>query len=351
MATRSDNKRDQELKQLIKAEAIRLGFNLCGFTDAAPPQEFWRYEAWLEKGHQAGMKYLESERHREIRKAPSQIFPEVKTIICLGWPIPLRQPHLTHDTNTAWLAAYTGDEDYHQRLIRPMEDLTTFIKNQTGVLIHAQGFTDSAPILEREVAVRAGLGWIGKNSCLISPKIGSSLLLAEILLDIAIEPDEPYEPDHCGSCRRCMDACPTGCIQADRTVDSSRCIAYLTIENKGTIPPDLAEKIGPWFFGCDACQMVCPWNRGNVSDNGNSDLSIEDLYRLLQLTEEDYKKLFKNTALSRAKLFGLQRNVLVWLGNHPESVDTAIIQEFVRLTENPVLIETGKWALEKVQFK
>jgi len=349
MATRSDKNRDQELKQLIKAEAIRLGFNLCGFTDAAPPQEFWRYEAWLEKGHQASMKYLESERHRELRKAPSQIFPEVKTIICLGWPTPLRRPDLTGTVNTAWLAAYTGEEDYHQRLLNPMEKLITFIKKQSGVEIHAKGFTDSAPILEREVAVRAGLGWIGKNSCLISPIFGSGFLLAEILLDIDIESDEPYKPDRCGSCRRCMDACPTGCIQADRTIDSSRCIAYLTIENKGTISPDLAEKIGPWIFGCDTCQMVCPWNCRDFSDTGISDLSCEELYGLLRFTEEDYLQHIKNTALSRAKLFGLQRNTLVWLGNHPKWADAAIIQEFLTNTKNPVLIETGRWALKKIQ--
>ena len=332
---------------MIKAEAIRLGFNLCGFTDAAPPQEFWRYEAWLEKGHQAGMKYLESERHREIRKAPSQIFPEVKTIICLGWPIPLRQPHLTHDTNTAWLAAYTGDEDYHQRLIRPMEDLTTFIKDQTGAEIHAKGFTDSAPILEREVAVRAGLGWIGKNSCLISPDHGSSMLLAEIVINLPLSVDDPFSADRCGSCRRGIESCPTGCILPDRTISSSSCISYLTIENKGTIPEHLRDQFGNWFFGCDLCQIVCPWNQKGSGSEEAQNMTPEELISLLSMSASQFNAKYKDSAFSRAKRHGLQRNALVWMGNHLNFADVKVIENFMTHCENPVLFELAAWVNNK----
>lgn len=351
MAAQSEKKGNQQLKQLIKAEAIRLGFSFCGFTDAAPPQEFWRFESWLKKGYQAGMKYLDSERHRDSRREPSHLFPDVKTILCLGWPFLLRRPDSANDGCHAWLAAYTGNEDYHQQIMDPMEKLISYIKKQTDGKIHAKGFTDSAPILEREMAVRAGLGWIGKNSCLLSPIHGSSFLLAEIFLDLVIEPDAQFEHEHCGNCRRCIEACPTRCIQADRTIDSSRCIAYLTIENKGAISPTLAEKFGPWFFGCDLCQMVCPWNHKNLSDLEISSLAKEDLLEILRFNEDDFSTRFKHSALSRAKLFGLQRNALIWLGNHPESFDPALIQKFITKTSNPILIETGTWTLEKGRLR
>ena len=178
-------------------------------------------------------------------------------------------------------------------------------------------FTDSAPILERELGVRAGLGWIGKNSCLISPHVGSNFLLAEVFLDQELKPDYPFDKDHCGSCTRCIDACPTKCILPDRTIDSNRCISYHTIENRGEIPPEMMQKLGNWVFGCDICQMVCPWNKHlglkSGSDVQEGILNLSQMLSILSMSDDDFEQMFKSTALMRARRSGILRNVLIRL--------------------------------------
>ena len=328
------------VKKNIKAEAMRLGFSLCGFTNAEPPADFYRYEAWLLQGCQAGMDYLNSERHREQRHDPTRLMPGVKTIVSLGWRYPLRRPDQLNQADLFQIAGYVTDTDYHLFLPQRMQLLSQILHNELGNEVEINVYTDSAPILERELAVRAGLGWIGKNSCLISPKFGSAFLLAEIYLDVEIFPDLPFAGEHCGNCRRCMDACPTQCIQSDRTIDSRKCISYLTIEHKGEIPLSLHSSIGNWLFGCDVCQMVCPWNQKLSMFDPRSilkDLSVEETIELLQLDKVQFADRFRQSAIFRAKWKGLLRNALIVLGNSRNPLASTSIEDFADHVSDPDL--------------
>jgi epoxyqueuosine reductase len=249
-----------EISNKIKAEAFHLGFSLCGITSADQPAEYDRYIHWLENGYQAGMHYLNSTSHREKRLNPSLLMPGVRSIISLAWTYPIRAIE-PDEEKEAQVAGYAVGSDYHVSLFNMLKILAEYIRTELNTPAEMQGFTDSSAILEKEIASRAGLGWIGKNSCLISPKVGSSFLLAELFTTLPLTPDQPFRQDRCGTCHRCLDACPTGCILPERTLDVRKCLSYLTIENKGNIPEKMRALIGNWIFGCDICQMVCPWNR------------------------------------------------------------------------------------------
>ncbi len=254
-------------EKIIKAEAKNLGFSLVGITTPDTPDHFSVFESWLSAGYQAGMKYLSREDTIAKRYQPKELMAECKSIICLALPYPNANSLVVNDNKpTGRIAAYAWLPDYHHTIPILINELMIRIENNLGRKIRYRSFTDSAPILERDIAQRAGLGWIGKNSCLIHPEQGSYFLLAEIFTDIELEIDQPFLADRCGSCTRCLEACPTHCILPDRTIDANRCISYLTIENKGPIPHDLRKYTGNWVFGCDICQMVCPWNRLRVGN-------------------------------------------------------------------------------------
>ncbi len=336
------------LEGKIKAEAFRLGFSLCGFTTPDPPAGYDLYENWLDQGSNAGMAYLESSRHRLLRKHPDQLFPGVKSIISLAWPYSLNKEKEDTTSNRGLIAGYAAGMDYHLVLPAKLDELIAFLRQEINPTIKAQAYTDSAPILERELASRAGLGWIGKNSCLISLEIGSAFLLAELFTDIPLQPDPPFISDRCGSCHRCLDACPTGCIQTDRTIDSNRCISYLTIENKGSISEVLRPSIGKWLFGCDVCQSVCPWNKKiTVSLPKSSELNwtMEDVQSILSMSAEAFSDRYHESALYRTKLKGLQRNALIWLGNNGGNKSQGSIEVFLKQTNDQILLETANWAI------
>ncbi len=339
------------IKGNIKAEAFRLGFSLCGFTNPDPPVGFGRYEKWLSSGYQAGMAYLETPRHRSMRQYPDQLVPGVKTIISLAWPYAFSEGKNISTPNAALIAGYAAGTDYHNVLPAKLDKLIDFIHIKINRDIKAQSFTDSAPILEREIASRAGLGWIGKNSCLISPEIGSAFLLAELFIDYSFDPDQPFTEDRCGTCHRCIEACPTGCIEPDRTIDSNRCISYLTIENKGIIPKDLRPFIGKWIFGCDICQSICPWNKNNhkyISDSTSPNWTIDDVTKILSLSAAEFSNRYFETAIYRSKLKGLQRNALIWLGNNGDRENQRLIDTFIQTTNDDVLLESANWALRRI---
>lgn len=339
------------IEQKIKAEALRLGFSLCGITTAAPLAEYPRYEKWLADGCHAGMNYLSSGYHQERRHDPTLLVPEARSIISLGWSYPLRAKENGSIKDQAWIAGYASGEDYHKTLSAKMDELADFIEQQDGSHLQIHGFTDSAPILEREVAVRAGLGWIGKNSHLISPLFGSSILLAELFIDLPLNLDPLYTNEHCGTCTRCLQACPTACIRLDRTIDSRQCLSYLTIENKGEIPEGLRSKIGNWLFGCDLCQMVCPWNQKNIQKTVTSELvnwSADQVMELLFLSPDDFSHRFINSAIYRAKLKGVQRNALVFLGNQADQSTRMTLQRFLEKSPDADLAETARWALAQI---
>jgi epoxyqueuosine reductase len=230
-----------------------------------------------------------------------------------------------------------------------MQELVQFIEEQAGGPIKNRWYTDTGPILERDLAQRAGIGWIGKNTCLIHPKRGSYFLLSEILLDLPLEPDPPFATDHCGACTRCIEACPTRCILPDRTLDARKCISYLTIELKDNIPLELREKIGDWAFGCDICQMVCPWNRfaavGDPAFEPNAPPPA--LTEELALTPQAFNQRFKRTPVQRARRRGYLRNVAVALGNTADTHALPVLQTALN-DEEPLIREHAGWAIDKI---
>ena len=304
------------LKQIIKDKSRQLGFFLTGVTIPEPPLHYSTFENWLAQDHHGTMSYLETDHSRTRRADPREILPECKSILVLATPYdsPLPAPTRAERSDSedeaglgVRVASYARGEDYHDVLPARMKELVQFIEEQVGGPIKNRYYTDTGPILERDLAQRAGIGWIGKNTCLINPKQGSYFLLSEIFLDLALEPDPPFITDHCGTCTRCIEACPTDCILPNRTLDARRCISYLTIELKDDIPTELREKIGDWVFGCDICQMVCPWNRfapegdSAFMDSPSSPLrTLPSLTEELTLTPQAFNQRFKRTPISRA---------------------------------------------------
>ncbi len=337
-----------ELTQKIKAEARRLGFQLVGVTSPNPPPHLDVYEAWLAAGRHADMAWIATERARRQRAAPREIFPECESILVLGsaYAPPAAK------SGAGLVAAYALGGDYHDVLPPLMQQIVQFIEQQVGRPVPHRWYTDTGPILEREMAQRAGLGWIGKNTCLIHPKIGSYFFLAEILLGIPLALDAPFTSDRCGTCTRCIQACPTGCILPDRTIDSNRCISYLTIENKGDLPENLRPKLGDWIFGCDVCQQVCPWNRKSdppplPAFKPRPDLPPKNWLAELSLTPQAFNRKFKGSPLKRAKRRGYLRNIATMLGNAGEPQTIPALAQALSDFE-PLARSHAAWALGQV---
>jgi epoxyqueuosine reductase len=342
------------LTQRIKSEAHRLGFTLAGITTPESPPHVSVYENWLMLGHHGSMNYLVDERARICRRDPWIILPECRSILLLGIRHPA--PRTTKPDEeiglSGQIAAYASGRDYHLVLPERLKALSAFIGQLAGNPVPHRWYTDTGPILERDLAQRAGLGWIGKNTCLINPKAGSYFLLAEILLGIELEPDPPFTADRCGTCKRCIEACPTGCILPNRTLDARRCISYLTIENKGEIPTDLRPQMGNWVFGCDVCQMVCPWNRfaANEYDRGLAPypvLTSLDLRADLTLTPQGFNQKFKESPVQRARRRGYLRNVAIALGNSKNPTGIPVLEKALQDNE-PLVRQHAGWALKQI---
>ncbi|RME89824.1 MAG: tRNA epoxyqueuosine(34) reductase QueG, partial [Anaerolineae bacterium] len=292
------------LKEEILAEAHRLGFALAGVTTPDPPPHITTFERWLEANRHGDMAYLAEARARARRADPRRILPECRSILVLAisYPNPLTAPQPQGQPPHGRVAAYAWGEDYHLVLPERLKSLVAFIEHRIGHPVPNRWYTDTGPILERDLAQRAGLGWIGKNTCLIHPRIGSYFFLAEVLLGIELEPDPPFHADRCGRCTRCIEACPTQAILPDRTLDARRCISYLTIERKTEIPTDLRSLLGEWVFGCDICQMVCPWNRfappqGDAAFAPRPGVPRPSLIEELALTPESFNRKFRHSPL------------------------------------------------------
>jgi epoxyqueuosine reductase len=343
------------LKQVIKDKARQLGFLLAGVTNSDPPPHYSTFENWLAQGRQGTMDYLATDRSRARRADPREILPECKSILVLATPYSapdLARREMSEDEaqgSMGHIAAYAWGEDYHEILPARMKELIQFIEEQVGHPVKNRWYTDTGPILERDLAQRAGIGWIGKNTCLINPKHGSYFLISEILLNLALEPDPPFITDHCGTCTRCIEACPTDCILPDRTIDATRCISYLTIELKEEIPTELREKIGNWVFGCDICQTVCPWNRfaGEGDTAFEDDNPVQSLTQELSMTTHEFNGRFKGSPVKRAKRRGYLRNVAVALGNTGDMHDLPVLQNALN-HEEPLVRNHAQWAIDKI---
>jgi len=340
------------LKNDLQAEANHLGFSLFGVTTPVPPPHLDMFEFWLSTGRHGEMVYLATERSRRLRADPRRILPNCQSILVLGMrysPPPPFRPE-PGPTGRGLVAAYAWGEDYHSVISPRLNALASRLEKIAGRPFGWRSYTDTGPILEHEYAQLAGLGWTAKNTCLISPNQGSYFLLAEILVDLEIQPDQPFLPDRCGSCTRCIQACPTRCILPDRTLDARRCISYQTIENKGVIPRQLRPLMSNWVFGCDVCQQVCPWNRFASVEieppfEPRPGVPEPILREELRLSQADFSRKFKNSPVKRAKRAGYLRNVAVALGNQQ---DPAALPDLAWSLENepePVVRAHVAWAI------
>lgn len=310
------------LESFIKDKAKEIGFAACGFAHVAPAEsEASFFDLWIKSGYHAGMKYMEN--YPEIRFNPEGLVAGAKSVISVAlnyYPEDKLQPDAPH------IAYYAYGKDYHivvkEKLLLLWQAIKEYMRspNEDAFVYDARMFTDSAPLLERYWAWKAGLGWIGKNCNLIIPGKGSFFFLGEIVTTLPLKPDLPMR-DRCGSCRKCLDACPTGALLKPRLLDANRCFSYLTIENRGDIPKEFAEKLDGRLFGCDTCQTVCPWNRfaspTEVAEFKPSEsllsLSQKDLHNF---SKDDYNRIFAGSAVKRAKYEGLVRTIAKGAARH-----------------------------------
>lgn len=296
---------------IVKKIAHQLGFNFCGIAKAEfLEEEAPRLEEWLNRNYQGQMSYLAN--HFDKRLDPSKLVPGAKTVVSLIYNY-YPEKKLPENPESIKLAKYAYGEDYHSVIKEKLKTFLEMLREEIGD-IDGRVFVDSAPVMERQWAQKAGLGWIGKNSLLLNRKMGSFFFLAELIIDLEATPDSPLAKDYCGTCTACIDACPTDAIVQPGVVDGSRCISYLTIELKEAIPNEFRGKMENWAFGCDICQDVCPWNRFSKSHQEPAFLPHPDLEGFtnkdwIEMTEETFRKVFKKSAVKRTKFAGLKRNI------------------------------------------
>jgi epoxyqueuosine reductase len=338
----------------VKALARQCGFELVGIAPALPSEDFGRYQQWCEAGMAGEMGYL-TDRRGDLRSDPRNLLPEAQTLICVGKLYNTPQGNSADQQNAA-ISRYAWGADYHDVMRRSLQMLVAKITEAHGEPFQSKICVDAAPLLERSYAKAAGLGWIGKNTCLINQEKGSWFFLGEVLVSIPIAPDMPA-PNRCGTCTRCIDACPTAALVQKEDgwqLDARLCISYLTIEKRGEIANDLQPKMANHIFGCDICQDVCPWNR-RAAVTDDLDFQRREMPELLvdfaQFTSEDFRRVFRQSPVWRAKYSGFLRNVAIALGNtadrsmwkllkqlasHPDlSVAAAAQQSLRRLQETP----------------
>jgi len=332
-------------KEQIRTAARRIGFQLCGFARVEPPLHADFVRQWLADGNAAGMTYIE--RGVAKRVDPRLILPDARSVIAVGsryLPPPL-PPIDWRQQLRGRIAAYALGSDYHvtvEAKLRQLADEVTGL----GAGVVARPYVDTGPILEREWAAAGGIGWFGKNTNLLHTEHGSYFFLGELLTNLELEPDPPIA-DHCGTCTRCLDLCPTRALKPGFTLDARLCISYLTIEHRGAIPIALRAQMGNWIFGCDICQEVCPWNEKLVRQHGLPDTEelVPYLPALLQLDDEQFRHRFRSSAMRRAKREGFVRNVAVALGNTRNAAAVAPLTAALRDDPSPVVRAHAAWAL------
>jgi epoxyqueuosine reductase len=294
----------------LKTSARNLGFNFCGIAKAVKlDEDARRLEAWLHKGLHGAMHYMEN--YFDMRVDPTLLVPNAKSVITL---LLNYFPSERQQKDAPKISKYAYGRDYHEIIKEKLNELLSILKEKIGS-IHGRGFVDSAPVLERSWAQRSGLGWIGKNGNLITKQQGSFFFIATLITDIELTYDDAFAKDYCGTCTKCIDACPTNAILDNKIIDGSRCISYFTIELKDMlIQNEMKDKFEDWMFGCDICQDVCPWNRFSKATTETAFTPIPEILNLTtteweSLTDESFKKIFKHSPLKRAKFQGIQRNL------------------------------------------
>jgi len=342
------------LETTIRHQALKLGFDACGFTHAETPTHFPAYQAWIEQGMHGQMHYLE--RHQEKKGNLQQVLPEVRSVITLAMSYHTREASVQACElgPRGLVARYARHQDYHTALKQPLESLCLELEDIGGAGHVHRAYMDTGPIMERDLATRAGIGFIGKHTNLISRSLGNWFLIAEILTSLELKPDQP-EPNRCGHCSRCLDACPTQAIPEPFKLDARRCIAYLTIELKESIPEALRPLIGGRVFGCDDCLAVCPWNRfareGHLMKSVfRDDLEEADLLKWLELDDASFRKKFRDTPMMRSKRRGLLRNVCVALGNLGDIRSLPALEK-AAMDPEPLIAEHAQWAIKQIESR
>ena len=361
-----------ELTSALKDEACRLGFALAGACPAVTPAGLGLFGQWLDRGYGGQMEYLDS--RRDAYKHPRHVLDGARGILMLAMEYATTEPQLPRSGQGRISRYAWSPVDYHDVIHERLKQLVAFVK-ELAPGATARGVVDSAPLLEREFAQLAGLGWVGKNTLLLNKHRGSYFFLAALLTDQELAYDEPFTADHCGTCTACLDACPTKAFPQPYVLDATRCISYLTIELRDSIPGDLRPGIGDWLFGCDVCQEVCPWNAKGIRvpgsefrvqgenrelDTRNSEFGTNptfepapdtnpiDLLPLFDLDEEAFRRRFRHTPLWRAKRRGILRNAAIILGNQKCREAIPALTRGLSDSE-PLIREACRWALDRLQ--
>jgi len=382
----------ERIEDRLKSKAREMGFELAGIARAAEADGFARFRDWLDRGYAGEMEYLH--RQADPRRHPESILEDVKSVLMLGltygdgagltpsppasagegWgegglgslgqhqptsgrhastpsPLtPLPRKAGGEGNQTARIAKYSLGPDYHRFLWDKLNELGAWLDSEFPGT-RSRGIADSAPLLERDFARRAGLGWVGKNTMLLNKQHGSFFLLCALLTTLELEPDPPHDGEHCGTCTACLEACPTQAFPQPGLLDARRCVSYLTIELKTSIPEDLRRGVGDWLFGCDVCQDVCPWNhRPNMSPGlpVRPDLIAIDPVELLRMTPDELRQRFKGTSLRRANWRGLLRNAAIVLGNRRDARAVPALREALKWGDD-VVREACEWALRQIE--
>lgn len=343
---------NRNLPEVIKAAARDAGFDLTGIAPVADFPELARFPQWIADGHAGEMKYLESrdDSGRLRRASLNSVFPWAHSVIVCAVNYNTAHPSSTQvkTPERGWISRYAWSrEDYHDSVLRRLREVETKVKETCGLEVETRSYVDTGPIVERVYAKYAGIGWQGKNTCIINQKIGSWLFLGVIITSLELQPDLPA-PDRCGTCTRCIDACPTHAFVTPHQLDSNKCIAYLTIEKRGPVPEEFREQIGQHVFGCDICQDVCPWNRKAPTTDKPEFKPREGLVNpalvwLAEISEEEFREKFRGSPVKRAKRNGLRRNALIAIGN---SGDRSLLSVAERAAQDPdpVVAEAAEWA-------
>ncbi|HMI55896.1 MAG TPA: tRNA epoxyqueuosine(34) reductase QueG [Gemmatimonadaceae bacterium] len=337
------------IENMIKAQGYGLGFDLVGITSLGPVETASAFDAWIERGYAGEMDYLP--RGAEKRRDSRLPVAGTTSAIVVGLNYGGREP-------TGPVARYARGDDYHDVMISKLEQLHRWLESELGYPIRGKAYVDTGPILERDLARRAGLGWFGKNTNLINPRVGSFYFIGSLLIDLDLTSDAPFDLDRCGTCTRCLDACPTKALVEPGVLDATRCVSYLTIEKRGAIPEDLREQIGTLLYGCDICQDVCPWNVSFSRELSEDAFRPREMFarnqarelarEILQLTDETYLEKLSRSAIKRAKRRGLARNAAVVLGNIGDERDIPALVE-ARNDSDSVVREHAEWALAKIE--
>jgi len=347
--------RDQR-SRLVKQLGMRLGFNEVGIAPAAAPPSAACLPQWLDRGYAGRMSYLH--RHIETLADPQRLLPEARAVIVVALAYPPPPPPTTTTPASpepvGRFASYAWGDDYHRVVRRRLDQMVAELHRELDDPFAARPFVDTAPILEKPLAAAAGLGWIGNHSLLVTPHAGSFVYLGGLAITTDLLPDEPVA-DRCGTCRRCIEACPTRAIVEPRVVDSRRCISYLTIEHREAIPSELRPSMGNWVFGCDVCQQVCPHNRRNLRPylpelSARPPAPTAPLHTLLNWKHEDYLLATRGRAIRRAKCPMLRRNAAVALGNIGNAGSLPLLEQ-VADENDPLVGEHARWAIERIRHR